>query len=140
MRRAGERGQVPAILGDVEDPVAATIGGVTCLAALAAYCVYQVGAPPPSPPAPPTSAPRPVPGCHRMYARTPLTQRQCAGAASESVRAVSVQEWLNLRLLRTVTPAPAIGRASARTNTSLSARLCTAQSRIEEALFSRAVG
>ena len=34
--------QVPAILGDIEDPMAATIGGVACLTTLVGYCVYQV--------------------------------------------------------------------------------------------------
>lgn len=58
-RRGRGRGQVPAILGDVEDPVAATIGGVTCLAALAAYCAYQVSARTRTPPPPGCTLPLP---------------------------------------------------------------------------------
>lgn len=34
--------QVPAILGDVEDPTAAAIGGGACLVTLVGYCAYQV--------------------------------------------------------------------------------------------------
>ena len=37
--------QVPALLGDVNDPMAALAGGVACLTALVAYCGYQVAVP-----------------------------------------------------------------------------------------------
>lgn len=34
--------QVPATLGDIEDPTAASAGGAACLLTLVAYCIYQV--------------------------------------------------------------------------------------------------
>lgn len=34
--------QVPAFLGDVEDPLAALLGATACLTAMVGYCVYQV--------------------------------------------------------------------------------------------------